>query len=102
MNCVNIKLWDILDCFHYILNAPRNIYHNGTLRRRENVLIYFNRKYNMIVKTPGVKLKPVALCMIHGNTRKSHKTITGHQEGKLNKATSSLFPIKMVAKLELT
>ena len=23
MKCVNIKLWDILDCFHYILNAPR-------------------------------------------------------------------------------
>ena len=23
MNCVNIKLWDILGCFHYILNAPR-------------------------------------------------------------------------------
>ena len=24
MKCVNIKLWDILGCFHYILNAPRN------------------------------------------------------------------------------
>ena len=23
MKSVNIKLWDILDCFHYILNAPR-------------------------------------------------------------------------------
>ena len=23
MNCVNKKLWDILSCFHYILNAPR-------------------------------------------------------------------------------
>ena len=23
MNCVNIKLWDILGCFHNILNAPR-------------------------------------------------------------------------------
>ena len=22
MKCVNIKLWDILGCFHYILNAP--------------------------------------------------------------------------------
>ena len=21
--CVNRKLWDILGCFHYILNAPR-------------------------------------------------------------------------------
>ena len=24
MKCVNIELWDILGCFHYILNAPRN------------------------------------------------------------------------------
>ena len=23
MKCVNIKLWDILGCFHYILNTPR-------------------------------------------------------------------------------
>ena len=23
MKCVNIKLWDLLGCFHYILNAPR-------------------------------------------------------------------------------
>ena len=25
MKCVNIKLLDILGCFHYILNAPRNV-----------------------------------------------------------------------------
>ena len=25
MKCVNIKLWDILSCFHYILNAPRSL-----------------------------------------------------------------------------
>ena len=24
MKCVNIKHWDILGCFHYILNAPRS------------------------------------------------------------------------------
>ena len=23
IKCANIKLWDILGCFHYILNAPR-------------------------------------------------------------------------------
>ena len=23
IKCVNTKLWDILGCFHYILNAPR-------------------------------------------------------------------------------
>ena len=34
--------------------------------------------------------------------RKSHTTITRHQEDKLSKATSSLFPIKMIAKLEVT
>ena len=32
--------------------------------------------------------------------RKSHTTITRHQEDKQSKATSSLFPIKMIAKLE--
>ena len=26
MKCVNIKLWDILGCFHYILNTPRIVY----------------------------------------------------------------------------
>ena len=36
----------------------------------------------------------------HGSARKSHTTITRHQEDKLSKATSSLslFPIKMIAK----
>ena len=28
MKCVNIKLWDIPGCFHYILNAPRTLPHN--------------------------------------------------------------------------
>ena len=34
--------------------------------------------------------------------RKSHTTITRHQEDKQSKATSSLFTIKMIAKQELT
>ena len=38
----------------------------------------------------------------HGTARKSHTTITRHQEDKLSKATSYLFPIKMIAKLEGT
>ena len=25
IKCVNIKHWDILGCFHYILNAPRKL-----------------------------------------------------------------------------
>ena len=37
-----------------------------------------------------------------GIARKSRSTITRHQEDKLSKATSSLFPIKMIAILELT
>ena len=38
----------------------------------------------------------------HGTARKSRSTITRHQEDKLSKATSSLFPIKMIAILEWT
>ena len=38
----------------------------------------------------------------HGIARKSVTTITRHQENKISKATSSLFPIKMIAKLEWT
>ena len=33
---------------------------------------------------------------------KSHTTIMRHQEDKLSKATSSIFPIKMIAKLKWT
>ena len=38
----------------------------------------------------------------HGTARKSHTTITRHQEDKPSKATGSLIPIKMIAKLERT
>ena len=37
-----------------------------------------------------------------GTARKSRSTITRHQEDKWSKATSSLFPIKMIAILEWT
>ena len=37
-----------------------------------------------------------------GIARKSRPTIARHQEDKLSKATSSLFPIKMIAMLERT
>ena len=36
----------------------------------------------------------------HGTVRKSHTTIARHQKAKLSKAANSLFPIKMIAKLE--
>ena len=38
----------------------------------------------------------------HGTARKSHSTITRHQEDKLSRANSSLFPIKLIAILEWT
>ena len=38
----------------------------------------------------------------HGTARKTHTTTTRHREDKLSKATSSLFPIEMIAKLEWT
>ena len=37
-----------------------------------------------------------------GIVRKSHTTITRHQEDKQSEATSSLFPIEMIAKLQWT
>ena len=37
-----------------------------------------------------------------GTARKSHSTITRHQEDKLSKSISSLFPTKMIAILEWT
>ena len=56
MKCVNIKLWDILGCFHYILNPPRMImkYDNHKLQttpwhREEEPL---NHR-----KTPGRQIK---------------------------------------------
>ena len=38
----------------------------------------------------------------HGVVRKNHTTITRHEKDKQGKTTSSLFPIKMIAKLEWT
>ena len=29
MTCFDIKLWDILCCFHYILNSPRTCFKKG-------------------------------------------------------------------------
>ena len=42
--------------------------------------------------------KPQSLT--HGTSMKSHTTITRHLEDKLSKETSSLFPVKMIVKLE--
>ena len=37
---------------------------------------------------------------IRGTAWKNRSTVTKHQEDKLSKATSSLFPIKMIARIE--
>ena len=39
MNCVNIKFWDILGCFHYILNAPRILTHTSNAKCFRNVTL---------------------------------------------------------------
>ena len=61
MKSVNIKLWDILGCFHYILNAPHKlelkwiqllqaphpfgfndtIYHEGNVNRLPHCAAFF-------------------------------------------------------------
>ena len=38
VKCVNIKLWDILGCFHYILNAPR-IFENKNLAKNSGFTV---------------------------------------------------------------
>ena len=53
-------------------------------------------EYGQEIPQPQTADKP------RGIMRKSHTTITRHQEDKQSKATSSLFPIKMIAKLEWT
>ena len=44
----------------------------------------------------------VIVIVMQISARKSHKTPTRHQEDKISKVISSLFPIKMIAKLEWT
>ena len=36
MKCVNITLWDLLGCFHYILNAPRMSSSSQDIERKRN------------------------------------------------------------------
>ena len=51
MKCVNIKLWDILSCFHYILNAPR-IYFNWL--KRAIIKLIFIVKHKIQVNMTGI------------------------------------------------
>ena len=54
-------------------------------------------EYDQVIPQSQTADNPVA-----SRARKSHSTITRHQEDKLSKATSSLFPIKTIAILERT
>ena len=55
-----------------------------------------NSEYEQEIPQSQTAAKP------YGTAKKSHTTIMRHQEDKLSKATSCLFPIKMIAKLEWT
>ena len=55
MKCVNIKLWDILGCFHYILNAPRICVH--TIKKLLDV--YFECSW--ILRRPGHRIHKLSL-----------------------------------------
>ena len=49
MKCVNIKLWDILGCFNYILNAPRTCHFRFILTELWT-LIYVKKMYNKLTE----------------------------------------------------
>ena len=57
-----------------------------------NTYLYKNSKYD----------QEIPQSQPHDTARKSHSIIMRHQEHKLSKATSSLFPSKMIAILEWT
>ena len=48
IKCVNIKLWDILSCFHYILNAPRT--HSVFFINMISIFLNVNRNFMWIFK----------------------------------------------------
>ena len=60
-------------------------------------MIFKNSKWVWSGNTSITNCRPT-----RGIVRRSHTTIMTHQEDKPSKATSSLFPIKMIAKLEWT
>ena len=67
--------------------------------------LYFNRLIMLIlaqiVSEYDQENTTITNCrQTHGTARKSHTAITRHQEDKLSKITSSLFPIKIFAKIE--
>ena len=45
MKCVNVKLWDLLGCFHNILNAPRNIPVYGGHHKKASLITLFHKSH---------------------------------------------------------
>ena len=67
-----------------------------------NLIAYWDAPFVQIISEWSGNTTITNCRPTHGTARKSHTTITRHQEDKLSKATSSLFPSKMNAKLEWT
>ena len=73
MMCVDIKLWDIRCCFHYIINAPRSLGHCTVASVKNHLLMY----YTELVATENESL--------HHNIEFSHEIKVYHYL-KANKA----------------
>ena len=85
-----------LDFFHYTYN-----YRNSKPAYFQHNYISENETDQEIVSEYDQEIPQSLTADIPLDTeRKSHTTITRHQENKLSKPTSSPFPIKMTAKLE--
>ena len=64
MKCVNIKLWDILGCFHYILNAPRTAVYLTVTNMQDSHRVLTNSKFglfysNFLILTPTFSKVPI-------------------------------------------
>ena len=92
-------------------------YHNHTLQTKERKGVKIRNRYIQVPyltqdttrESDKTKLNITnesqevsALPSTHGIVRKYPQNKTQHQEDKQSKATSSLIPIKMIAKLEMT
>ena len=68
MKCVNIKFWDILGCFHYILNAPRTLNTkkwpktDGKLRTQSNHQVL---QYGAFIDTETITMYKKLRCERH-------------------------------------
>ena len=58
MKCVNIKLWDILGCFHYILNAPR-------ISNNVNFMLWTKKKINITKGKNSYIMQKRSMVLVH-------------------------------------